>query len=366
MLIKEWHIQLQQELNKINSALYDVLLPQEIDIAFNKNIEMFINQRYSNKSNKKQEGFEQSQKRTDDLKSLVTVYKNKAILGTNFQNSFDYDKRTLFVLPEDYRFKVATRVLTSVDSCDKDIAPVQSTLEYFIYGMDLSLINSPNFDNFAIRTIDTSNTIFSAKLGLSVFTSEDFDTFKELVIQESNDKILNITGLPKPFYFENFYIYTKDNYLLVIYNANPSGNNSKLLEYYDGSAWVSFTELSGIEEDYYPQQFSQIITSDRMVTHDSVYSMQADPFNKTVMDYPLAFFENNYYYTLYDKNKFVVNEIEMTYIRKPKTVSYFANVSCDLPDSTHQEIISMTAQYFLETFEAARQQTHQTTVLTTE
>lgn len=328
---------------------------------------MFINQRYANKSNKKQEGFEQSQKRIDDLKSLVTVYKNKAILGTNFQNSFDYDKRALLVLPEDYRFKVATRILTSADSCDKDIAPQQSSLTYYIYGIDLSTIINPNFDNFTIRTKDGLKTIFSAKPDLSVFTSEDFDTFKELVIQESNDKILNITGLPKPFYFENFYIYTKDNYLLVIYSTNPSGDNSKLLEYNNGSTWVSFPDLnSDITEVCYNPQFSQIITSDRMVTHDSVYSMQADPFNKTVMDYPLAFFENNYYYTLYDKNKFVVNEIEMTYIRKPKTVSYFANVSCDLPDSTHQEIISMTAQYFLETFEAARQQTHQTTVLTTE
>jgi hypothetical protein len=365
MLIKEWHIQLQQELNKINSALYDVLLPQEIDMAFNKNIEMFINQRYANKSNKKQEGFEQSQKRTDDLKSLVTVYKNKAILGTNFQNSFDYDKRALLVLPEDYRFKVATRVLTSADSCDKTIAPQQSTLTYYVYGMDLS--NVTNFDTFSIRVKNpNTNVLFSPKPGLDVLTAEDFDTFKELVIQEINDKILNLTGIPKPVYFENFYIYTNNNYLLVIYNADPEGQNTKLLEYFNGSTWVTFENLVGIEEDYYPLQFTQIVTSDKMVTHDSVYAMQADPFNKTVMDFPLAFFENNYYYVLYDKNKFVVNEIEMTYIRKPKTVSYYAEVSCDLPDHTHQEIISMTAQYFLEEFEAQRQQTHQTTVLTTE
>ncbi len=365
MLIKEWHIQLQQELNKINSALYDVLLPQEIDIAFNKNIEMFINQRYAHKSNKKQEGFEQSQKRTDDLKSLVTVYKNKAILGSNFQNSFDYDKRALLILPNDYRFKVATRVLTSTDSCNKDIAPIQSPLTYYIYGINLANIN--NFNTFSIRVKDPiTNVLFSPKPGLDVLTAEDFDTFKELVLQEVNDKILNLTGISKPIYFNSFYIYTKDNYLFVVYNANPTGQNTKLLEYFNGSTWVTFSSLSSIEEVCYNQQLTTIVTSDKMVTHDSVYAMQADPFNKTVSDFPLAFFENDYYYVLYDKNKFVVNEIEMTYIRKPKTVSYYADISCDLPDSTHQEIISMTAQYFLETFEAARQQSHQTTVLTTE
>ena len=364
MLIKQWHTELQQELNKINSALYDVLLPQEIDIAFNKNIEMFINQRYATKSNKKQEGFEQSQKRIDDLKSLVTVFKSKAILGSNFQNSFDYDKRALMVLPEDYRFKVATRVLSSVDSCNKNISPQQLGYNFYVYGINLSTVT--NYNTFEVKTIDDSKTIFKANANLNNYTTEDFDTFKNIVIDEMNDKILNITGLSKPVFFDNFYTYINNNYLLVVYNADPSGDNSKKLKYYNGTTYTNFTSLTTISEIVYPQQFSQIVTSDKMVTHDSVYAMQADPFNKTVMDFPLAFFENNYYYVLYDKNKFVVNEIEMTYIRKPKTVSYFADISCDLPDSTHQEIISMTAQYFLETFEANRLQTHQTTVLTTE
>ena len=352
MLIKEWHIALQQELNKINSALYDVLLPQEIDMAFNKNIEMFINQRYDNKSNRKQEGFEQSQKRTDDLKSLVRVMKGPGLLGQTLQNSFSYDERTLFVLPEDYRFKVATRVKTSIKGCATSFAPTQSDITYYVYGFDLSAIT--NYSTFYIK--EGSTKIFLENLGLGSYTTADFDTFKDIVLDETVAyyKTSNVV------FFENFLTYFKKNYILFIV---PSLTTFK---YYDGSSEVNVSLLTTIADKYYAVQGTPNVSSDRAVTHDNVYAMQADPFNFTTFDFPLSFFENDLYYTLYDKENFVVSEVEMTYIRKPKTVSYYADISCDLPVSTHQEIISMTAQYFLEEFEAARTQTHKETVLTTE
>jgi hypothetical protein len=353
MLIKEWHIALQQELNKINSALYDVLLPQEIDMAFNKNIEMFINQRYDNKSNRKQEGFEQSQKRTDDLKSLVRVMKGPAILGNTFQNSFSYDQRALFVLPQDYRFKVATRVKTSTKGCATSFGPTQSDITYYVYGFDLSAIT--NYSTFYIKE-PSGNKIFLENSGLGGYTTVDFDTFKDIVLDETVAyyKTSNIV------FFENFLTYSKKNHILFV--TTTSGT----FKYYDGSSEVNVSLLTTITEKNYAVQGTPNVSSDRAVTHDNVYAMQADPFNSTKFDFPLSFFENDLYYTLYDKENFVVSEIEMTYIRKPKTVSYYADISCDLPISTHQEIISMTAQYFLEAFEAARTQTHKETVLTTE
>jgi hypothetical protein len=354
MLIKEWHIALQQELNKINSALYDVLLPQEVDMAFNKNIEMFINQRYDNKSNRKQEGFEQSQKRTDDLRSLVRVMTGPGLLGFTFNNSFSYDERSLFVLPQDYRFKVAARIKSSTKGCSSSFSPVTTNITYYIYGFDLSVIT--NYASFYIKD-PAGNKIFTENIGLGNYTTDDFDTFKDIVLDETvaNYKTTNV------MFFETFLTYTKKNHILFV-TTTPSTS----FKYYNGTSEISINLLtSTIEKTYAPQGTSNT-SSDKVVTHDTIYAMQADPFNKTTEDFPLSLFENNLYYTYYDKNNFVVSNIEMTYIRKPKTVSYYANISCDLPEHTHQEIISMTAQYFLEEFEAARQQTHKETVLTTE
>lgn len=364
MLIKEWHTQLRQELNKINSALYDVLLEQEIDMAFNKMIEVYFNDRYSPKSNKKKEGFEESQKRIDDLRSLTTVYKNTAILGSNFQNSFDYDKRTLFILPQDYRYKIATRIKTTMPVCNTIFTPNQTSINYYIYGFDLTSIS--NYNTFSIRTKSPNITILPANSNLSNYTSEDFNLVKNIIIDSLNtyEGPAGSYKTTKPVYFENFYTYTNNGYLFIVYQSIP--DNSKLLQYYNGTTWVDFTNLITITDVKYVIGQNNQVISDRMSSHDDIYAMQADPFNKTVDYSPSAFFEDKYYYTLYDKNNFVVNEVEMTYLRTPRTVSYYANISSDMPESTHQEIISLTAQYFLEEFESPRWNTHKETVSNTE
>ena len=58
-------------MNKINSALFENILPQEVDFAINANIQRFAKQRYGAHANLKQKGFEMSQKRIDDLRTLV-------------------------------------------------------------------------------------------------------------------------------------------------------------------------------------------------------------------------------------------------------------------------------------------------------
>ena len=353
MEIKEWHIALQQELNKINSALYDVLLPQEIDLAFNKNIMMFVNQRYSSKSNRKQEGFEQSQKRIDDLKSLVKVKKDVALRGISFTPYLSPEERTVFILPDNYLYKVATRLQTSTKGCSTSFIPQTEEVTYYIYGFNLAGIT--NYSSFYIKNPDGVK-VFTENSGLGAYTTDDYGIFKNIVLDECNAFYKTTNTV----FYENFFSYTKKNHLLFV-TTTPG-----TFKYYNGSAEVNLTLLSTIVDSKYPTQGTVIVTSDKQVTHDTVYALQADPFNETTEDFPLSFFENDLYYTLNETNKFVVSNVEMTYICKPRTVSYYGNISCDLPEHTHQEIISMTAQYFLEEFEAGRQQTHKETVLTTE
>ena len=71
MNIDQMHIAVQQGVDKINSQHSDLLLPEEIDLELNKNIQRFINQRFNSKSNRYQVGFEESQKRIDDIRTLI-------------------------------------------------------------------------------------------------------------------------------------------------------------------------------------------------------------------------------------------------------------------------------------------------------
>lgn len=65
------HIAVNLGVQKLASFQVDNLLPEEIDHEINMAVRRFINQRYSPQSNPKRRGFEQSQKRIDDLRTLL-------------------------------------------------------------------------------------------------------------------------------------------------------------------------------------------------------------------------------------------------------------------------------------------------------
>ena len=73
MNVTEMHIAVQQGVDKIHSLQADMLLSEEIDIELNKSMSRFINTKYG-KNNIYRKGFEESQKRIDDLRTLVTEY----------------------------------------------------------------------------------------------------------------------------------------------------------------------------------------------------------------------------------------------------------------------------------------------------
>jgi len=70
MTISDMHIAFKLELDKIDSLQYPGFTTNEIDYWLNRAIREFVKTRYSG-INSKREGFEQSQKRIDDLRTLV-------------------------------------------------------------------------------------------------------------------------------------------------------------------------------------------------------------------------------------------------------------------------------------------------------
>lgn len=71
MTISEMHIAVKLGLDKSSSLELPAFEPEEIDYWLNKAVLYFINTRYSG-NNIKRESFEQTQKRLDDLRTLIT------------------------------------------------------------------------------------------------------------------------------------------------------------------------------------------------------------------------------------------------------------------------------------------------------
>ena len=113
MNVAQMHIAIQQGVDKINSLQADLLLSQEIDIELNKAQIRFINTRYGG-NNIYRKGFEQSQKRIDDLRTLVREYSAPTTHKEQYNNKIWVDQ---FKLPTDYMYLVNQRSEVFIDKC---------------------------------------------------------------------------------------------------------------------------------------------------------------------------------------------------------------------------------------------------------
>ena len=166
------HIAVNLGVQKIGSFQVDNLLPEEIDHELNLAQRRFIKQRYSSTSNAKQQGFEQSQKRLDDLRNLVedfTAYEN-FYMGPVYTSSSRGD---IFVdrykLPLDYMHLLSVRSEVK-DGCNKpiQISVTNSTDHY------LRIPTTLNLQGYYLVEIQIANeeggadTIRSNQNGLTI------------------------------------------------------------------------------------------------------------------------------------------------------------------------------------------------------
>ena len=95
--VKELHIALDQRLQQLNSNRKLVLYPEQKDARLNEAVLQFINNVVSDKTNIKKEGFEDTQKRYDDIEELIRtatlpIYVNESdnIIAPMYLSIFTY------------------------------------------------------------------------------------------------------------------------------------------------------------------------------------------------------------------------------------------------------------------------------------
>jgi hypothetical protein len=113
MTISEAHIAFKIGLDKIDSLNYPDILPEEIDFLLNQAQDRFVKQRYG-KTNTKREAFEETQKRTEDLKTIVkTAHISPSALSIdNISNTARF-----YILPVEHRYIIQEQVDISYTDC---------------------------------------------------------------------------------------------------------------------------------------------------------------------------------------------------------------------------------------------------------
>jgi hypothetical protein len=405
MTIEEMHIAVNLGVQKIASFQADGLLPEEIDYELNTAMRRFINQRYNPRGNKYQRGFEQSQKRLDDLRHLVEDYTTSmhSYMGVGYTSKTSGNIASYrYKVPNDYMFLV--NVMSEVVHDCRNKALVFD--EKFVYKDYLKISLTPPQPGYKIQSIQIANasevpeTIISSPSGLSYdyligpyysggvvpslsnndsFTDRYFDTvatdsppadgnelYLEKVYNQGESGFTPISGAAMEADGESGEDASGYNgaYYIITW-VNPSTQEE--LELVSTTAPTSTFIIKHIPRT--TADVDNVIkmyrTKCKFSQQDDIYALLDDPFNSTKHD-AILYTVQETFVDLYTNTTFIPNYIQLRYIRKPAAMTKSGGVGCELPEHTHHEIVEMAVKSILEGFESPRYQTQSREVLESE
>lgn len=353
MTINEMHIAVNLGVQKIASFQMDNFLPQEIDFELNTAMDRFIKQRYSTLSNRYQRGFEQSQKRIDDLRHLVVesqldaYYKGETI---GFEEFFiDRVK-----LPTDYLFLVSVLAHIKYD-CD-GIEPTTETTGKTYY--KVSIAPPENCRGCQIESISFA--------GQPEISKDPYLTLEDLLNATLYQNLVPHVSIPDGAGNESIGINSNTTQLYNLVDSNyiylESDSQGAI-----AVTWTDPTEtLDNVTVTIQAGNFAfQTSTSKRdadvseknivckYIHQDDIYAILEDPFNTTKYTSPKYTVAENYI-DIHTDTIFIVDYVRLKYIRIPRRMSLSLGVGCELPLHTHQEIVEMAIKSILEGIESQR------------
>lgn len=315
--IKELHIEIEQRIQQITSNRHRSIPPQFIDMVLNRTALKYIQIKSNRKVNYKQEGFEDSQKRVDDLQSLKTETKWLSVIKDEDSNNRGY-----VILPADYLKLITSRskVVYSKPFYDKKLdnfVDTNKTISFLnlkdVITKDEVIISIDSLDN--IYECDISDILSALKL--STFENPDLYEVSNLII----DKVKTITKGAIIPYWEEYCNNVAKNCL--IFDTTISCDNveiktkshsCKIHDIVDG------TIISVAENDLVPTE--------------NIYSILTNHYaNKNRHLNPITDILDDKLY-VYFGDCFAVNAIKLSYICKPKSFNLACNQMSDLEITT--------------------------------
>jgi hypothetical protein len=376
MTVNEMHIAVNLGVQKIASFQADNLLPQEIDFELNIAMMRFIKQRYNPTSNRLGRGFEQSQKRIDDLRNLVVTTTSSTFIGGGFlfdtlgaytystNDSNIYIERA--ILPLDFLFLIAVSAEVNY-KCEEPILPylIKTSIQtdwiktsltppqpgYTLTGIDyydgfnwVSILNKPLGETLtADDLILTSNYLYGF-----------IPSYNATVVEN-----LNNTGaqLNPPVDSNHIYLANSTISLPIVTGSGGfirtvwivNGDMSTALYQYEIEKTTSAKDVRAAP------QADKRISKCWFAQNDDIPKIMEDPFNRTSYK-SVSYTVRENFIDVYSDNTFVIPKVFIVYIRRPKSISIIEGVGCELPEHTHQEIVEMTIKSILEGIESQRYQ----------
>jgi hypothetical protein len=317
---QEAHIALDLGLQHIDSNRKQSISPDHKDMALNAAVLQFIENRTSFKSNRKGEGFEDSVKRYDDVRELKTSYKS---------NVWIEDDKPFILLPVNYYKFVSAGGSVKFSKFNLPTANMDVTKNIQIITFPDDYNQGVTYENFKL-----------VQGSVSLFDIKDYTTMPKLYTYSSKFILINLimdVVNRKPnveIYWEKWNNEYHPNSFIVSTNSN----NLITLSY--GSVSVNskletrkFTTYSNVYASLKP---IDLISSSDKYTVQSNYHLYTNRHLN-----PLGYMEDGRFYVL-EGNNFVIGDVTIDYIRKPRLINHRTGQSCEL--TVTREIVDIAIQ----------------------
>ncbi len=326
MLIQEMHNKIELRLQKMASHAYDWIQSPQVDSYINDRITAYVKNRVNSFSESRKAPFQRNIKSMEDLKTLV--------VPGYVLRPYSVDSGEFFeaILPGDYLYMVESTALTA-DACKYPSGfPAAST-----YNVQTSEVVIP----YNLKSIQIGGTTVLSIADAQVQT----DSSAAFIMHNYLQSVLNNT-------LSDIYFLNGDKYLFVRKNSNSltpiriTKSVSNVLSFIDYN-WTAESKQYHINDDKFSK--SRI----RLMEQEEFTHYYDHPFARTSAQSPSGFVYNRFL-KIHTAKRFILSNVELTYIRKPAMVNLSSNVSCDLPEHTHPEIVDGVVLDILETIESRR------------
>ena len=358
MTIQEMHIAFNLGLQKIASFQVDNLLPQEIDHELNNAMERFIKQRYSTMGNKYRDGFEQSQKRIDDLRNLIVDHRVQTDYQGVATTGFTIDRAKL---PNDYMFLVS--VMSEMFYTCPTYSPVINESNSYYFSVDITPPSEDIVQFVGMYELDANEDISTAIIEEDLYSSA---SLLDSSVYNNNyypNQSQHETGNVQTFHITP----TIHGNSLIVYSTASIANGVGI-KWSDGTITTTLGTSTLVARKFRVENDSNDPTKREACSyaqHDDLMTLLSDPFNTTKHSGPLYTIQENFV-DIYADNTFFSKFVELKYIRRPKRMNKDLSIGCELPEHTHQEIVEMGIKSILEAISDPRYNTQSREVLESE
>lgn len=329
--VKELHIALDVQCQKLNSNAYGNLLPEQKDWLLNESVIRFIKQRINPRSNSKKQGFASTIKRYDDLEALITPYT---------MSLYKYDDDNLFgIMPYNYLHHLSSKTKVAYDCNNLTNTTLVSINERYCIA-ELKDATSGLYGNYKIELNNGSGYTTILDGNNATYLASGIPTIEaKFIIINWTLEQLNLLGAGAYFVKWERYdnIYAKNSFIFVTTNTN----SSSLKITTDTTDIFSFVNRSLNKYNYTITNTSNSVN--RIIDTKQFDELIGHSFGSSKPHSPICKFESNRLIINHNK-KFISNSLEMNYIRFPRKIDINLNQGSELDPSTDDEIIAMTVQ----------------------